>query len=320
MRRIKLSFVKPIESIAADYTRSNIHTSISNEVLPSYRRYTPACELQNYERRTLKSSGKRWKALVLLCAPALLAPPLSQAQWRTPWEYEGAKGAGHWSELDPDYAACNAGKEQSPIDIRHANKADVPTLRFEYKPGPLRYLVNNGHTIRVNYHDTPGRGNFLIVGSQRCQLTQFHFHYPSEEHLGGKAYDMVLHLMHTASDGKIVGVAVFLKAGKANATIQRIWDHMPMTEGRVAPDFSHEELAIAGVEIDPAALLPRSIVHYYTYMGSVTAPPCTEHVEWFVLKTPVDISAQQITAFARLYPNDARPVQPLNGRIVKESR
>jgi carbonic anhydrase len=268
----------------------------------------------------LKNSGRGWKTLVLLGAAAFLAPVVSQAQWKTPWEYEGEKGPEHWSELDPDYAACNAGKEQSPIDIQHAEKADLPALRFEYKSGPLRYLVNNGHTIRVNYHDTPGSGNFFIVGGKRYHLTQFHFHRPSEEQVGGKAYDMVVHLMHTASDGKIAGVAVFLTAGRANATIQRIWEHMPKTEGKVGADFSHEELAIPGVEIDPGGLLPRSVAHYYTYMGSVTAPPCTEGVEWFVLKTPVEISAQQINAFAQLYPNDVRPVQPLNGRIVKGNR
>ncbi len=144
------------------------------------------------------------------------------------------KGPQHWSDLDPDYAACNAGKEQSPIDIRNAQKAELPAIRFEYKSGPLKYLINNGHTIRVNYHDAPGSGNFLIVGDKRYQLTQFHFHRPSEEYIHGKPYDMVIHLMHQASDGKVAGVAVLLKAGSANATIQQIWEHMPKTEGKVA--------------------------------------------------------------------------------------
>ena len=130
---------------------------------------------------------------------------------------------------------------------------------------------------------------------------------------------MVAHLMYQSSDGKVVGVAVLLKAGKANETIQRIWEHMPTTESKVLPDFSHQEEMIPGVEINPAGLLPND-VSYYTYMGSVTAPPCTEGVRWFVLKTPVDISREQISAFAKLYPHDARPIQPLNGRVVKESQ
>jgi carbonic anhydrase len=241
----------------------------------------------------------------------LIAPAAARAQWKTPWTYEGATGAGHWSDLDPDYAACNAGKEQSPIDIRNAEKAELPAIRFEYKSGPLQYLINNGHTIRVNYHDAPERGNFLVAGGNRYQLTQFHFHRPSEEYINGKPYDMVIHLMHAAGDGKAAGVAVLLKAGKANAVIQRIWEHMPNIEGK--------EEEIPGVEIDPAGLLPHDAA-YYRYMGSQTAPPCTEGVTWFVLKTPVDLSAQQIDAFAKLYPHDVRPLQPLNGRVVKMSR
>jgi len=260
-----------------------------------------------------------WVAFVVLVIGSVLALPTgSQAQWKTHWTYEGATGAEHWGDLDPEYAPCKTGKEQSPIDIRTAEKAELPALRFEYKGGQLKYLINNGYTIRVNYRDSPGSGNFLMVGDQRYQLTQFHFHRPSEEHIHGKAFDMVAHLMYQSSDREVVGVAVLLKAGKANATIGQIWEHMPKTESKVLTDFSHQEEEIAGVEINPAGLLPHDVA-YYTYMGALTAPPCTESVRWYVLKTPVDLSAKQITAFAHLYPHDVRPVQPLNGRVVQES-
>ncbi len=246
-----------------------------------------------------------------LIAVTVLVSSALQAQWKTPWAYEGVRGPDHWSELDPYYSLCSLGKQQSPIDIRAAEKAQLPALQFEYKSEPLKYLINNGYTIRVNYHDTPGTGNFLIVGEQRYQLTQLHFHRPSEEYIHGKRYDMVLHLMHQSSDGKVAGVAVFLQTGKANSTIQQIWEHMPQTAGK--------EEDIPGVEVNPAGMLPRDM-GYYLYMGSVTAPPCTEAVTWFVLKTPIDVSAEQVQAFARLYPHDVRPLQPLNGRTVKESR
>jgi carbonic anhydrase len=254
-----------------------------------------------------------------LVVAAVLVPTGSRAQWKTHWTYEGPNGADHWSQLDPDYALCNVGKEQSPIDIRNTKKTELPALRFESKSAPLKYLQNNGYTIRVNYHDARGTGDFLIGGDTRYQLTQFHFHRPSEEYIHGKPYDMVAHLMYKASDGKVAGVAVLLKAGRANATIQQIWDHMPKTESKVLPDFSHAEEEIPEVEINPAGLLPHDAA-YYTYMGSVTAPPCTEGVTWFVLKTPAEISAEQINAFAALYPHDVRPLQPLNGRVVKESQ
>ncbi|HUK31123.1 MAG TPA: carbonic anhydrase family protein, partial [Candidatus Acidoferrum sp.] len=157
----------------------------------------------------------------------------------------------------------------------------------------------------------PGNRNFLIVGDKRYELTQFHFHHPSEEYIHGKPSDMVIHLMHASSDGKVAGVAILLKAGSANATIQQLWKYMPQTQGK--------EQEISGVEVNPSGLLPKDTA-YYTYMGSQTAPPCTEGVTWFVLKSPMDISQEQIGAFAKLYPHDVRPLQPLNGRVVQESQ
>jgi carbonic anhydrase len=123
---------------------------------------------------------------------------------------------------------------------------------------------------------------------------------------------MEVHLMHADGAGNVAGVTVFLKTGSANDTVQKLWEHMPANESK--------ELEIAGVEINPAGLLPRDVGGYYTYRGSQTAPPCTENVTWIVLKMPVEISAEQIREFAKLYPHDVRPIQPLHGRIVKESQ
>jgi carbonic anhydrase len=134
-------------------------------------------------------------------------------------------GAGHWVTWIRRTLPAN---RQRTVSDRHSNakKAELPTIRFEDRSGPLKYLINNGYTIRVNYH-APGSGDSLIVGDKRHQLMQFHFHRPSEEYIHGKPYDMVLHLMYEASDGKIAGVAVLLKSGCANATIQQIWEHCP---------------------------------------------------------------------------------------------
>jgi carbonic anhydrase len=251
----------------------------------------------------------RWPSVPGLLAAAILFPPACHAQWKTPWTYDQAD---RWSALDPAYAACNTGREQSPIDIRNPVPSDLPPLTFDYHPGPLQFLINNGYTIRVNYHDAPGAGNFLIIGGTRYHLTQFHFHHPSEESLDGRFYPMVLHLMHESADGKVVGVAVFLRAGKANATVRQLWDAMPPVKG--------PEQAVPGVTVDPAALLPQNTAAYFRYDGSLTAPPCTEGVTWYVLRTPLEVSRAQIAAFARLYPHDVRPLQPLNGRTIRSTR
>jgi carbonic anhydrase len=250
---------------------------------------------------------KLWMTLSFLAIAAILLPASRRAQWKTPWSYEGPRGAAHWADLDPAYSACS-GKEQSPIDIRDAEKAALPAIDFEFKSGPLN-IINNGYTaVRLDY--APGSGNFVTVGDTRYELTQFHFHHPSEEQIHGRTYDMVIHFMLKASDGSVAGVAVLVKAGSANPTAAELWKYMPQTAGK--------DHLIPGVEINPSGLVPSNTA-YYAYMGSVTAPPCTEGVKWFVLKTPVTLSQEQIDTFGKLYPHDVRPVQPLNGRIVKES-
>jgi carbonic anhydrase len=252
---------------------------------------------------------KTWMALILFVVAAVLLPSGPRAQWKTHWAYDGAEGPEHWGDLDPAYATCKLGKQQSPVDIRDAKKAELPAIHFEYKSGPIK-IINNGYTaVRVNY--SAGNGNFLIVGDNRYELTQFHFHRPSEEYIQGKPSDMAIHLMHASADGKVAAVAIMLKEGSANAAIRQLWQYMPTTAG---PE--HE---IPGVEINPAGLLPHDFA-YYKYMGSQTAPPCTEGVTWFVLKTPMEISPEEISAFAKLYPHDVRPIQPLNGRVIQESQ
>jgi carbonic anhydrase len=224
--------------------------------------------------------------------------------WKTPWTYEQSD---RWAELDPQYAACS-GKAQSPVDISRAEKAALPALEFEYKAGAIKYVINNGHTVRVNYY-APGSDDFLVVGEKKYELTQFHFHHPSEETVDGKPYAMDLHLMHQASDGEVAAVAVPIKIGKANPFIAKLWSNMPTSEG---------QQEVPDLELDPTALLPEQR-SYFTYMGSQTAPPCTEGVRWFVLKTPIEMSAKQIKTFAKIYPHDVRQVQPLNGRVIQES-
>ena len=252
----------------------------------------------------------------VIAAAALLRPLEATAQnaapasggWRTPWSYEGEKGPEHWGALDPEYSACNAGHEQSPVDITTTTKAALPALRFSYKNGPVR-LINNGYTaVRVNY--PPGNQNVLIVGDTRYELTQFHFHHPSEEYVRGKPYAMAAHLMHASSDGKVAGVVVLLRAGAANATVQRLWDHMPQT-----PGTEHE---IAGFG-DRSVRIVAARVRLLRVCRVANGAAVHGRRHWIVLKTPVEVSAAEIEAFAKLYPHDVRPLQPLNGRVVKES-
>jgi carbonic anhydrase len=220
------------------------------------------------------------------------------------WSYEGATAPNHWAELETDYAPCKLGKEQSPIDIRETKKAALAPIAFAYTEGPAE-IVNNGHTVQV----TPSAGGSIRVGASEYKLVQFHFHTPSEEKTQGKAHAMVAHFVHKNTEGNLAVVAVLLDGGKGNAAWKAILDSLPGKEG--------ETRALTGV--DPARLLPRGL-GYYMFNGSLTTPPCSEGVRWFVLKEPVTIAPEAIAAFQKLYSHNARPVQPLNGRTVQESQ
>jgi carbonic anhydrase len=218
------------------------------------------------------------------------------------WSYGRHGGPAEWGELDPTFASCQLGKVQSPIDIRDAKTADLPPIKFDYRPSPLR-VIDNGHTIQVNY----APGSSIEVAGARYELVQFHFHKPSEEKIGGKAHPMVVHLVHKGSDGALAVIAVLLDKGHDNPALHAIWSNLPTQK---------EKEVSAPLAIDASALLPAD-KGYYTFQGSLTTPPCSEGVRWFVLKTPMTMAGTEIAAFAKIYPMNARPSQPLNGRVIE---
>lgn len=221
------------------------------------------------------------------------------------WGYEGLGAPANWAKLEKDYATCATGKRQSPIDIRDGIRVDLEPIKFNYKTTLYR-IINNGHTIQVNV----GGGSTISVMGRKFELTQLHFHRPSEERVDGMAFDMVVHLVHKDLDNQLAVIAVLLEQGKEQPVIQSIWNNMPL-------EVNQEVSPI--VPIDLSRLLPESRA-YWTYMGSLTTPPCTEDVMWIVFKQPVPVSEEQVAIFSRLYRNNARPIQPPNNRLIKESR
>ncbi|MFC5461283.1 carbonic anhydrase [Massilia niabensis] len=220
------------------------------------------------------------------------------------WDYDGEFGPENWGKINPAWAQCGKGQRQSPIDIRDGMKVNLDEIDFNYGPSSFTE-IDNGHTVQVNV----AGGNVITVGPESYELVQFHFHRPSEERINGKGTEMVVHLVHRGAGGKLAVVAVLLERGKANDTIQTVWNNIPLEKG---------QLGSPGLELDPVELLPQRR-EYYTYMGSMTEPPCTENVLWMVMKQPMTASPAQMALFSRLYPLNARPVQPGGGRMVKES-
>ncbi len=222
------------------------------------------------------------------------------------WDYDGENAPYRWGDMKAEYGACKAGARQSPIDIRNPVVSEIEPIQFHYEDVPLK-VTNNGHTIQVDY----APGSFILFGGARYELLQFHFHTPSEERINGRTFDMVAHLVHRNAQGRLAVVAVLLTAGREQAMLQPVWSAMPGTRGR-----TRERLDVA---INVRQLLPADTT-YYSFMGSLTTPPCTEGVQWLVMKTPVEISREQIAHFTALYPMNARPLQAQNDRLIKVGR
>lgn len=246
------------------------------------------------------------RTIAVLAVGCALGYALSARGEGAHWTYGGHGGPTEWGALSPEFATCRLGKHQSPIDIRDAKLSELPPIKFDYKPAPLS-MIDNGHTIQVNYPP----GSSIDVGGKRYDLVQFHFHKPSEEKINGRAHAMVVHLVHKSTDDKLAVVAVLLDAGGTSALIDSIWKNLPKEKGK--------EVRVANVTIDATELLPASR-GYFTFQGSLTTPPCSEDVAWLVLKTPVKIADGEIAAFGKIYPMNARPTQPLNGRAIQSSK
>jgi carbonic anhydrase len=237
-------------------------------------------------------------------ASAVAAIVAAAPKHGTVWSYEGETGPANWSKINVDWGRCGAGNRQSPIDIRDGIKVNLEQIGFDYHPSSFSE-VNNGHTISV----TVGGGNFITVGNQTYELQEFHFHRPSEERVNGRGTEMVIHMVHRSAEGKVAIVAVLLERGQPHSLIQTVWDNLPLEKfDTVSPS----------IVLNPMDALPEKR-EYFTYMGSLTEPPCTEGVLWLVFKQPRQASPAQMALFSRLYPLNARPVQMAAGRMVKES-
>ena len=213
------------------------------------------------------------------------------------WGYEGAMGPDRWGD---EYPTCAKGRSQSPLNIKGPFEKAHFGVAPDYKPGQLK-IVNNGHSIQVNVPP----GSKLRIDSKPFELVQFHFRRPSENLIDGQPAAMVAHFVHKNEAGRIAVLAVMFKVGNENPGIRKLWTHAPQKEG--------PEIAPEGVMFNPANLLPREY-EFYSYEGSLTTPPCTEGVRFFILKSQVNIAREQVEQFP--FKMNARPVQAQNGRAI----
>jgi carbonic anhydrase len=228
------------------------------------------------------------------------------------WGYEASDGPAVWGSMNPDWALCAQGIEQSPIDLTNAMHTELSPMELDLLSGQELEVLNhagvidaldNGHTIQINAET----GETLTVGDQSYSLVQFHFHAPSEHTVDGKHYPMELHFVHAAHDGALAVLGVMLDEGATNPGIAPLWSQLS-----AAPNAT-----TIGMPTDFAEhIFPNVGTGFYHYDGSLTTPPCSEGVKWYIRKTPTTLSNEQIAAFSEVYDHNNRPVQALNERTL----
>ncbi len=233
-----------------------------------------------------------------------IAWPEVMAQENAEWSYEGETGPEEWGSLDDDYASCSVGENQSPVDIGETAEADLVDVEVNFALISPMSIVNNGHTVEVSVEP----GSTMVVDGVEYGLVQFHFHTPSEHAVNGERQAMELHMVHKSADDVSAVLSILLREGAGNEALEPVFANMPAEEG------PEQEI---DVEVDPMAFLPETR-KTYRYSGSLTTPPCSEGVHWFLFIEPVEVSAEQVAVFQAIVDANARPLQPLNDREVTE--
>ena len=227
------------------------------------------------------------------------------------WGYSGEVGPANWGSLSPVYAVCASGKSQSPINLLPSTSGGASQWNMEYKTTSLRIahhehvddIVDNGHTIQITVEE----GSTIILNGKVFMLKQFHFHTPSEHTLDGRHAPMEMHLVHQSEDGSFAVIGIFFEEGKANDNFAKIVEHLPNAPG--------ESKHVADANLDLKVHLPQNLDAYH-YKGSLTTPPCSENVDWLVLRNKISLSADQLKAFSSRLNHNNRPVQALNDRKI----
>jgi carbonic anhydrase len=267
-------------------------------------RTTPAPAAAMPAARPAPRSAPR-AATAPLAAAALTSPGAPAAAAAQAWSYSGSSGPQTWGQLKPEFSLCGNGQRQSPIDLRGGLAVDLEPVKFDYQSGKFA-VVDNGLNVSVRW----GGGSAIEIGGRRFELQHTSFHRPAEHRIDGRLFEMSAHLVHRDAEGRTAIVAVQFDKGPALPAAQQVLNHLPLEK--------MDETA-ARVPLDPKALLPTDR-RYYTYMGSLTTPPCSEGVQWIVMRQPLAMAPEQLELFARVYPQNARPVQALAGRRILQSQ
>jgi carbonic anhydrase len=221
----------------------------------------------------------------------------------------GPVGPAGWAAIAP------AGNEpfESPLNIKTPATDLSRVLSVNFNDGVTRRLLNNGHQIQVQFPATTG--NTLMAGGQTFTLTQFHIHEPSETTVQGRHYALEGHFVTASPTGGEMVLGIFFKLGAHNPALDPIL-------AAASNATTSGSTATISAPINLSGLLPKDRRGWY-YEGSLTTPPLSQPVNWFVFQTPVTLDVAQLAAYEQVaraggfLPN-ARPIQPTDGRRLNE--
>lgn len=223
------------------------------------------------------------------------------------WTYDGETGPEHWAEIEhqPD---CE-GNLQSPIniiDINAETDSDLKPIEFYYSSNvKIHDVLNNGHTIQYDFD----KGDYISIDDEKYELMQIHFHEASEHTINGLRYPLEMHMVHVGADNKIAVIAIMAIEGNSSEPFNFLEKYLPVKNGETKKIDAKFNLNLN---------LPL-VRDYYTYKGSLTTPPCTQNVSWYIFKTPITISIEQVKQLQELMPsNNYRNEQPINNRIIRQ--
>lgn len=243
------------------------------------------------------------KSLTILVSLGFLAllPFVANGSERVHWGYEeGPFGPENWADLSVDFDTCRSGEQQSPINLVGAVETHLKPIELHWKSSNWE-VRNDGHSIVA----LPMDGGHVVINKVAYQLIEIQLHNPSEHRIDGHSFPMEAHFVHQAQTGEIAVIGQMIKGGGTNHLFDAFMGQ--------APARDKETAELSG--FDPSGLVT-DLTDIIRYQGSLTSPPCTENVAWTVLLDPLIVSDAALFAFNSIFPNNARPLQPLNRRYI----
>lgn len=223
--------------------------------------------------------------------------------------YTGDKGPAFWAQsADAPACAPSPTARQSPIDISGAveDRRLLP-LNLDLQQTSM-VLSNPGYNVK----GVPGKEQVLTLNGQPYKMLEIHFHTLSEHTVNGRQGVMEAHavFLDKATESRLAVIGVIYKIGKPNAFLQKF-----LANGLPQKSTSPHKV-VSSIDLSKAFTNTAS---YYTYAGSLTTPPCSPTVQFYILQDWAEMSQQQFQTFHEVVGNNFRPLQARNGRVIRKT-